>query len=51
MSQGNGKKRKGKEVRTITLKRRSETIVQVHVDCEDGQKEGLIEKREKREFT
>jgi hypothetical protein len=41
--------REDKEVRTITLKRRSETIVQVPVDCEDGQKEGLIEKREIKE--
>jgi hypothetical protein len=34
------------EVRTITLKKRSETIVRVPVECENGQKEGLIEKRE-----
>jgi hypothetical protein len=37
---------KGKNVRTITLQKRSDTIVQVAVDCEDGQKEGLIEKCE-----
>jgi hypothetical protein len=33
-------------VRTITLQKRSETIVQIPVECEDNQKEGLIEKCE-----
>jgi hypothetical protein len=37
---------KSREVRTITLQKRSETIVQMPVDCEDNQKEGLIEKCE-----
>jgi hypothetical protein len=37
---------KSREVRTITLQKRSETILQIPVDCEDNQKEGLIEKCE-----
>jgi hypothetical protein len=35
-----------KEVRTITLPKRSETTVKLPVDCEVNQKEGLIEKCE-----
>jgi hypothetical protein len=38
----------GKKVRTITFQKRSETIVQVNVDCEDGQQKGQIEKYELR---
>jgi hypothetical protein len=43
----NGEIGKGsREVKTITLQKRSETIVQVPVECEDSQREGLIEKCE-----
>jgi hypothetical protein len=38
--------KKSREVRTITLQKRSETIVQIPVDSDDNQKEGLIEKCE-----
>jgi hypothetical protein len=34
------------EVRNLTLPKRSETIVQIPVDCEENQAEGLIEKYE-----
>jgi hypothetical protein len=35
-----------REVRTITPQKRSEMIVQIPADCEDNQKEGVIEKCE-----
>jgi hypothetical protein len=35
-----------REVRTITVQKRLEMIVHIPVDCEDNQKEGLIEKCE-----
>jgi hypothetical protein len=38
--------KESREVRTITLQKRSETIVKIPVECEDIQKEGLIERRE-----
>lgn len=38
--------KESREVKTISLRKRSETIVQVPIDCEDGLKEGLIEKCE-----
>jgi hypothetical protein len=38
--------KKSRKVRTITLQKRSETIVQIPVDCEGNLKEGLIEKCE-----
>jgi hypothetical protein len=40
------KKKNDSAVRIITLQKRSETIVQLPVDFEDNQKEGLLEKCE-----